>query len=220
MKRISRCWMMMTRNNFSRTFLSLITLLLLFNFLYSEDNLPDVEVVDKVKSSILSADGRSFKVVWTYEYDGDIWTGEGSMKVLGQDYLKLNLDYQQILIKHDTLFTRYAETDQVVADWFDRTDPANFFSILLGEMPGFTLDKVDILTERKIVVTLRAETMVGFDTLRMIVDRETWLPVSMSAVAGEDIRVDVQIKEAAPLTNPLELTNEKLTGSEFIDLRE
>ncbi len=43
---------------------------------------------------------------------------------------------------------------------------------------------------------------------------------SMSAVAGEDIRVDVQIKEAAPLTNPLELTNEKLTGSEFIDLRE
>jgi len=220
MKRISRCWMMMTRNNFSRTYLSLITLLLLFNFLYSEDNLPDVEVVDKVKSSILSADGRSFKVVWTYEYDGDIWTGEGSMKVLGQDYLKLNLDYQQIQIKHDTLFTRYEETNQVVADWFDRTDPANFFSILLGEMPGFTLDKVDILTERKIVVTLRAETMVGFDTLRMIVDRETWLPVSMSAVAGEDIRVDVQIKEAAPLTNPLELTNEKLTGSEFIDLRE
>ncbi len=210
----------MTTNNFSRTFLSLITLLLLFNFLYSEDNLPDVEVVDKVKSSILSADGRSFKVVWTYEYDGDIWTGEGSMKVLGQDYLKLNLDYQQIQIKHDTLFTRYEETNQVVADWFDRTDPANFFSILLGEMPGFTLDKVDILTERKIVVTLRAETMVGFDTLRMIVDRETWLPVSMSAVAGEDIRVDVQIKEAAPLTNPLELTNEKLTGSEFIDLRE
>jgi hypothetical protein len=42
----------------------------------------------------------------------------------------------------------------------------------------------------------------------------------MSAVAGEDIRVDVQIKEAAPLTNPFELTNEKLTGSEFIDLRE
>ena len=210
----------MTRNNFSRTYLSLITLLLLFNFLYSEDNLPDVEVVDKVKSSILSADGRSFKVVWTYEYDGDIWTGEGSMKVLGQDYLKLNLDYQQIQIKHDTLFTRYEETNQVVADWFDRTDPANFFSILLGEMPGFTLDKVDILTERQIDVTLRAETMVGFDTLRMIVDRETWLPVSMSAVAGEDIRVDVQIKEAAPLTNPLELTNEKLTGSEFIDLRE
>ena len=210
----------MTTNNFSRTFLSLITLLLLFNFLYSEDNLPDVEVVDKVKSSILSADGRSFKVVWTYEYDGDIWTGEGSMKVLGQDYLKLNLDYQQIQIKHDTLFTRYEETNQVVADWFDRTDPANFFSILLGEMPGFTLDKVDILTERQIDVTLRAETMVGFDTLRMIVDRETWLPVSMSAVAGEDIRVDVQIKEAAPLTNPLELTNEKLTGSEFIDLRE
>ena len=37
---------------------------------------------------------------------------------------------------------------------------------------------------------------------------------------GEDIRVEVQIKEAAPLTNPLELANEKLTGSEFIDLRE
>lgn len=117
----------MTTHNFSRTFLSLITLLLLFHFLYSEDNLLDVEVVDKVKSSILSADGHSFKVVWTYEYDGDIWTGEGSMKVLGQDYLKLNLDYQQILIKHDTLFTRYEETNQVVADWFDRTDPANFF---------------------------------------------------------------------------------------------
>ena len=142
------------------------------------------------------------------------------MKILGRDYLRLDLDYQQILIKHDTLFTRYEETDQVVADWFDRTDPANFFSILLGEMPGFVVNEVVDLSETQIAVTLRAETMVGFDTLRMIVNRETWLPVSMSAEAGEDIRVEVQIKEAAPLTNPLELANEKLTGSEFIDLRE
>jgi outer membrane lipoprotein-sorting protein len=87
-------------------------------------------------------------------------------------------------------------------------------------MPGFVVNEVVDLSETQIAVTLRAETMVGFDTLRMIVNRETWLPVSMSAEAGEDIRVEVQIKEAAPLTNPLELANEKLTGSEFIDLRE
>ena len=87
-------------------------------------------------------------------------------------------------------------------------------------MPGFVVNEVVDLSETQIAVTLRAETMVGFETLRMIVNRETWLPVSMSAEAGEDIRVEVQIKEAAPLTNPLELANEKLTGSEFIDLRE
>jgi len=207
-------------NNFRVTLLFLITFFITDNFLQSDDALLPNEVISQIKSALLSSDGNNFEVVWTYEYDGDFWTGDGSMKILGRDYLRLDLDYQQILIKHDTLFTRYEETDQVVADWFDRTNPANFFSILLGEMPGFVVNEVVDLSETQIAVTLRAETMVGFDTLRMIVNRETWLPVSMSAEAGEDIRVEVQIKEAAPLTNPLELANEKLTGSEFIDLRE
>ncbi|HIM83496.1 MAG TPA: hypothetical protein EYM55_02610 [Candidatus Marinimicrobia bacterium] len=207
-------------NNFRVTLLFLITFFITDNFLQSDDALLPNDVLSQIKSALLSSDGNNFEVVWTYEYDGDFWTGDGRMKILGRDYLRLDLDYQQILIKHDTLFTRYEETDQVVADWFDRTDPANFFSILLGEMPGFVVNEVVDLSETQIAVTLRAETMVGFDTLRMIVNRETWLPVSMSAEAGEDIRVEVQIKEAAPLTNPLELVNEKLTGSEFIDLRE
>ena len=207
-------------NNIRVTLLFLITFFITDNFLQSDDALLPNEVISQIKSALLSSDGNNFEVVWTYEYDGDFWTGDGRMKILGRDYLRLDLDYQQILIKHDTLFTRYEETDQVVADWFDRTDPANFFSILLGEMPGFVVNEVVDLSETQIAVTLRAETMVGFDTLRMIVNRETWLPVSMSAEAGEDIRVEVQIKEAAPLTNPLELANEKLTGSEFIDLRE
>ena len=207
-------------NNFRVTLLFLITFFITDNFLQSDDALLPNEVISQIKSALLSSDGNNFEVVWTYEYDGDFWTGDGSMKILGRDYLRLDLDYQQILIKHDTLFTRYEETDQVVADWFDRTNPANFFSILLGEMPGFVVNEVVDLSETQIAVTLRAETMVGFDTLRMIVNRETWLPVSMSAEAGEDIRVEVQIKEAAPLTNPLELANEKLTGSQFIDLRE
>ena len=207
-------------NNFRVTLLFLITFFITDNFLQSDDALLPNDVLSQIKSALLSSDGNNFEVVWTYEYDGDFWTGDGRMKILGRDYLRLDLDYQQILIKHDTLFTRYEETDQVVADWFDRNDPANFFSILLGEMPGFVVNEVVDLSETQIAVTLRAETMVGFDTLRMIVNRETWLPVSMSAEAGEDIRVEVQIKEAAPLTNPLELANEKLTGSEFIDLRE
>lgn len=207
-------------NNFRVTLLFLITFFITDNFLQSDDALLPNEVISQIKSALLSSDGNNFEVVWTYEYDGDFWTGDGSMKILGRDYLRLDLDYQQILIKHDTLFTRYEETDQVVADWFDRTNPANFFSILLGEMPGFVVNEVVDLSETQIAVTLRAETMVGFDTLRMIVNRETWLPVSMSAEAGEDIRVEVQIKEAALLTNPLELANEKLTGSQFIDLRE
>ncbi|PCJ14216.1 MAG: hypothetical protein COA98_00505 [Candidatus Neomarinimicrobiota bacterium] len=211
---------MMMANNFRVTLLFLITFFITDNFLQSDDALLPNDVLSQIKSALLSSDGNNFEVVWTYEYDGDFWTGDGRMKILGRDYLRLDLDYQQILIKHDTLFTRYEETDQVVADWFDRTDPANFFSILLGEMPGFVVNEVVDLSETQIAVTLRAETMVGFDTLRMIVNRETWLPVSMSAEAGEDIRVEVQIKEAAPLTNPLELANEKLTGSEFIDLRE
>ena len=207
-------------NNLRFSSFPLIIFLFIGTVLFGTNKLPADEVVKKIRSSILAPEGHRFDVLWTYEYDDDIWTGEGIMKILGRDYLRLDLDYQQILIKHDTLFTRYEETDQVVADWFDRTNPANFFSILLGEMPGFVVNEVVDLSETQIAVTLRAETMVGFDTLRMIVNRETWLPVSMSAEAGEDIRVEVQIKEAAPLTNPLELANEKLTGSEFIDLRE
>ena len=207
-------------NNLRFSSFPLIIFLFIGTVLFGTNKLPADEVVKKIRSSILAPEGHRFDVLWTYEYDDDIWTGEGIMKILGRDYLKLTLDYQQILIKFDTLFTRYEKTDQVVADWFDRNDPANFFSILLGEMPGFVVNEVVDLSETQIAVTLRAETMVGFDTLRMIVNRETWLPVSMSAEAGEDIRVEVQIKEAAPLTNPLELANEKLTGSEFIDLRE
>ena len=87
-------------------------------------------------------------------------------------------------------------------------------------MPGFVVNEVVDLSETQIAVALRAETMVGFDTLRMIVDRGTWLPNSITAEAGEDIRVNVQIRETAPLANPLELTGGVLTGSEFIDLRE
>jgi hypothetical protein len=207
-------------NNLRFSSFPLIIFLFIGTVLFGTNKLPADEVVKKIRSSILAPEGHRFDVLWTYEYDDDIWTGEGIMKILGRDYLKLTLDYQQILIKFDTLFTRYEKTDQVVADWFDRNDPANFFSILLGEMPGFVVNEVVDLSETQIAVTLRAETMVGFETLRMIVNRETWLPVSMSAEAGEDIRVEVQIKEAAPLTNPLELANEKLTGSEFIDLRE
>jgi len=198
----------------------LIAFLLIGTVLYGVDEIPADEIVNRIRSSILTPEGYSFNVLWTYEYDGDLWIGEGVMKILGRDYLKLTLDYQQILIKNDTLFTRYEETDQVVADWFDRTDPANFFSILLGEMPGFALDKVEDLSVSQIAITFHAETMVGFDTLRMIVDRETWLPISMTAEAGEDIRVEVQITKASTLADPLELRNGSLVGSEFIDLRE
>ena len=207
-------------NNLRFSSFPLIIFLFIGTVLFGTNKLPADEVVKKIRSSILAPEGHRFDVLWTYEYDDDIWTGEGIMKILGRDYLRLDLDYQQILIKHDTLFTRYEETDQVVADWFDRTDPANFFSILLGEMPGFFEDEVEILSEMQIAVTLRSETMVGFETLRMIVNRETWLPNSITAEAGEDIRVNVQIRETAPLANPLELTGGVLTGSEFIDLRE
>ena len=207
-------------NNLRFSSFPLIIFLFIGTVLFGTNKLPADEVVKKIRSSILAPEGHRFDVLWTYEYDDDIWTGEGIMKILGRDYLKLTLDYQQILIKFDTLFTRYEKTDQVVADWFDRNDPANFFSILLGEMPGFFEDKVEILSEMQIAVTLRSETMVGFETLRMIVNRETWLPNSITAEAGEDIRVNVQIRETAPLANPLELTGGVLTGSEFIDLRE
>ena len=207
-------------NNLRFSSFPLIIFLFIGTVLFGTNKLPADEVVKKIRSSILAPEGHRFDVLWTYEYDDDIWTGEGIMKILGRDYLKLTLDYQQILIKFDTLFTRYEKTDQVVADWFDRNDPANFFSILLGEMPGFFEDEVEILSEMQIAVTLRAETMVGFETLRMIVNRETWLPNSITAEAGEDIRVNVQIRETAPLANPLELTGGVLTGSEFIDLRE
>lgn len=98
-------------NNFRVTLLFLITFFITDNFLQSDDALLPNDVLSQIKSALLSSDGNNFEVVWTYEYDGDFWTGDGRMKILGRDYLRLDLDYQQILIKHDTLFTRYEETD-------------------------------------------------------------------------------------------------------------
>lgn len=206
-------------NSLCNRTLFLINLFLFSSLLSGSDKYHPDDVINQIRSAILAPGGYSFDVFWTYEYDDDLWSGEGDLKVLRGNYLLLTLDHQQVLIKNDTLFTFYHETGQVVADWFDRKDPANFFSILLGELPSFKVIEVKDQSDSQVAVTLRADTMVGFDQLSIIVDSQTWLPISMTAEAGEDILVSVVINKVETLADPFDLIHGILKGTEFIDLR-
>jgi len=76
-------------NNLRFSSFPLIIFLFIGTVLFGANKLPADEVVKKIRSSILAPEGHRFDVLWTYEYDDDIWTGEGIMKILGRDYLKL-----------------------------------------------------------------------------------------------------------------------------------
>lgn len=178
------------------------------------------EALSRVRSSLLDPGGRDLSVRWKYVLGSDMWDGNGSLKIFGADYLKLTLEHQEILIQKSVVTSWFRETDQVIIDFFDRHDTSNIFSILLGDFSGFSSSMRSYSEDSLLVLTLKNETLVGFEELHMSIDEDSWLPTSISVRSGEDMELTIDILDARRLEDVNELTNATLTGREVIDLRE
>lgn len=178
------------------------------------------DVLEKVKSALWDPEGREFAVLWTYGVGDDVWTGDGSLKILGQDYLRLALPHQEILIQESVVMTWFRETDQVIIDRFDRNDPGNIFSLLLGELNRFRVIESKRDGESAILLELRNETLIGFEELEISVDPRSWLPISILAKVDEEMTMRIEVVDSGRLENPGRMRASTLEGSEVIDLRE
>jgi len=177
-------------------------------------------ILGKVSSELLDPEGREFSIWWQYSFEEDTWSGTGLLQILGRDILKLTLPDQEILIRESVVKTWYRETDQVIIDHFDRSNPSNVFCFLQGNYNGYSVVETENLPDSLMKIKLMSETLVGFEELDMLIYQKTWLPVSISAKAGDDMVVTIKILEADKLQNINELRNATLNGSEIIDLRE
>ncbi len=177
-------------------------------------------ILDHLVTSVADTGGLVFTVQWYYEFEGDSWTGEGTLQVLGKDYLKLELPYQEVLIKKSTIMMKYPETDQLIIDHFNRQDPSNIFALFLGEFDLFYVESAERVGTSLVELLLVGKTMVGFDKLKILVDENSWLPQLIYATAGEDIQVSIRINRVLPLNDPKCLIQGNLTAGEIIDLRE
>ncbi len=178
------------------------------------------EVLENVKSFLWDPRGRQFTIRWYYTVGEDVWKGDGMLQILGRDYLRFTLPEQEILIKGSVVMSWFRETDQVIIDDFDRRDPGNVFSVLLGELNEFSVLESRSDSDSTLLLKLRNETLIGFEELDISVDKREWTPVLIRAKAGEDMSVVIEIVDSETLPRPDDLINASLNGSEMIDLRE
>lgn len=177
-------------------------------------------MLDSIKAALFDPEGLELNVVWEYNFNSEKWKGDGILFLLGNDYLKLTLPHQVILIKKSTIMSYYPETDQVIIDYFDRNDNSNIFSILLGGFSGFSIaseHNVNVTNRR---VVLESNSLIGFDRIEMTLDKDDWIPKTILGEAGKDINIMITIVSRSLLKNPDVLINGTLVGAEIIDFRE
>lgn len=216
-------WEMMSPNFFHRNLpILLIITYLLFGKsydLFANTGHP-TNMLDSIKTALFDPEGLELNVVWEYNFNNEKWKGDGILFLLGNDYLKLTLPYQVILIKKSTIMSYYPETDQVIIDYFDRNDNSNIFSILLGDFSGFSIvseHNVNVTNRR---VVLESNSLIGFDRIEMTLDQGDWIPKTIMGEAGKDIKIMITIVSSSLLKNPDALINGTLVGAEIIDFRE
>lgn len=179
----------------------------------------DEEIIYDISAAFLDKSGYNFEVIWFYRLDEESWEGEGNLKVYGKDYLSLNLPFMEVLIQKSVISVKYPEEDQVLIDYFNRSDPSNIFAVILSEFDGFIISGTSILNE-KIEVTLVPETLVGFDVLKITVKKNEWIPQTIHAVSGEEMEVSIEVLSVDPLPDRENLKSVRLEAGEIIDLRE
>lgn len=178
------------------------------------------DILKRLSTELVDPEGREFFVRWEYSFEGNVWSGYGTLQILGKDLLKLTLPDQVILIRGSMVQTWYRETDQVIIDYFDPSHPSNIFSFLLGDFSGYSIFQSESLPDSTVNLKLVSETMAGFEELELLINQRTWLPVFISANAGDDMKVTINILETKVLQNRAELKSATLKGNEIIDLRE
>jgi hypothetical protein len=179
----------------------------------------DKEILYDISATLLDKKGHTFEVFWFYRLDEESWEGKGTLKILGRNYLSLDLPFMNVLIQNSVLSVRYPEEDQVLIDYFNRRDPSNLFAVLLSDFGGFIVENIEVNNEQ-ISLSLIPETLVGFDRLWISVKENEWMPKTIKAVSGKDLEIYVDVLSVGPLVNPEDLTMGKLTASEIIDLRD
>ncbi|MFQ6673649.1 MAG: hypothetical protein ACE5GH_02545, partial [Fidelibacterota bacterium] len=178
------------------------------------------DILRNVQEALMDPRGHELSVEWQTRFEGESWQGEGTLQILGSDYLMLTLPYQKVLIKKTTVMTWYRKTDQVIIDYFDRDDPSNLFSILLGDFSHFSVHESKALSDSITILRLKAKWLVGFEELELTVNEVTWMPEAITAEAGDGWTVTIQVLEDLPLKYPENLVNATLEGSGMIDLTE
>ena len=108
----------------------------------------DEEIIYDISAAFLDKNGYNFEVIWFYRLDEESWEGEGNLKVYGKDYLSLNLPFMEVLIQKSVISVKYPEEDQVLIDYFNRSDPSNIFAVILSEFDGFIISGTSILNEK------------------------------------------------------------------------
>lgn len=179
----------------------------------------DEEVLYEISATVLDRRGHTFDVLWYYRLDAESWEGEGMMKILGKDYLRLDLPFMNVLIQKSVMSVKYPEEDQVLIDYFNRRDPSNLFAVLLSEFDGFIVEDIET-SGNNISLSLVPETLVGFDRLSLTVKENEWIPRTIQALSGEEMEVKVTVLSVHPLDDPEDLKTAELEAAEIIDLRQ
>ncbi|MFQ6675813.1 MAG: hypothetical protein ACE5LH_05655 [Fidelibacterota bacterium] len=177
------------------------------------------EILTRAREALLDSAGHELRIRWDYASGEETWSGDGVLQILGEDYLKLILPGQRILVKESTIMAWYRETDQVIVDFFDRRDPGNVFSLFLSGFDYFSPGEPAPLSDSTTAVTLRGKDPGGFHDVVLVVDNRTWLPLSLRVTGEEGYEVAVHVLRSGPLPDPRALREDTLTGSDTVDLR-
>ena len=66
----------------------------------------DKEILYDISATLLDKKGHTFEVFWFYRLDEESWEGKGTLKILGRNYLSLDLPFMNVLIQNSVLSVR------------------------------------------------------------------------------------------------------------------
>lgn len=186
------------------------------SYLHTKDN---SEFLYKISDKILAKKGNSFEVIWYYKLNNKDWKGQGDLKIFGKNYLYLVLPYMEVLIQKSLISIKYIQENQVILDYFNRTDSSNIFAVLLNEFDDFSIyeSKID---NNQLVFSLIPNNEIGFDILELNADSQNYIPKSIRAISGDELEIKVEILSCSDLKKPYLLKDKILEANEIIDLRE
>ena len=125
----------------------------------------------------------------------------------------------EVLIQKSLISIKYIEENQVILDYFNRTDSSNIFSVLLNEFDNFSVEKSKI-DNNQLILSLIPNNEIGFDFLEISANVYSHIPKSIKAISGDELEIKVEILSHSNLNKPFLLKDKKLNANEIIDLRE
>ena len=129
------------------------------------------------------------------------------------------MPYIEVLIQKSLISIKYIEENQVILDYFNRTDSSNIFSVLLNEFDNFSVQKSKI-DNNQLILSLIPNDEIGFDFLEISANVDNYIPKSIKAFSGDGLEIKVEILSHSSFNTAFLIKNKKLSAIEIIDLRE